>query len=69
MRRHFIAGASCPECGAVDRIQRVQDDGRVWMECVACNMVRDLDAPPPAAHPPEPASSSGPVIWKSPKSS
>lgn len=46
LKRRFIAGAVCPECGALDRIQRCEDGARLWMECVACNMQRDLDAVP-----------------------
>ena len=49
MKRQFIAGATCPECGQVDKIQRVIDDDKQWMECVACGLVRDLDQPPAAA--------------------
>ena len=52
MKRQFIAGAACPACGAVDRVQRCLDGERIWMECVACGMVRDLDDAPPAEDPP-----------------
>lgn len=48
MKRQFIAGAACPSCGAVDRIQRCSDGDSIWMECVACGMVRDLDEKPEA---------------------
>lgn len=51
MKRQFIAGASCPECGQLDKIQRVQDGDKLWMECVACGMKKDLDAEPPASAP------------------
>ena len=44
VRRRFIAGANCPECGATDRIQRCEVPDRIWMECVACGMKRELDA-------------------------
>lgn len=47
IKRQFIAGATCPSCGAIDKIQRCEEQGKTWMECVACGMVRDLDAPPP----------------------
>ncbi|MEH6783886.1 MAG: YheV family putative metal-binding protein [Alcanivorax jadensis] len=47
MKRQFIAGATCPECGQVDKIQRVIDDDKQWMECVACGATKDLDANPP----------------------
>lgn len=48
-KRQFIAGASCPECGLLDKVQRVDDGQRVWMECVRCGMQRDLDEAPAAA--------------------
>ena len=43
VQRRFIAGAACPECGAVDKIQRCIEGDRVWMECVACGMKRSPD--------------------------
>lgn len=49
IKRQFIAGATCPGCGAMDRIQRCSDGDSTWMECVACGLVRDLDQPPVAA--------------------
>lgn len=51
MKRQFIAGATCPECGQLDKIQRVQDGDKLWVECVACGMKKDLDAEPPASPP------------------
>ena len=47
LKRQFIAGASCPGCGEVDKIQRVSDGDRMWMECVRCGYRKDLDASPP----------------------
>ena len=49
MKRQFIAGATCPECGQQDKIQRVIEDDRQWMECVSCGARKDLDAKPPEA--------------------
>ena len=49
MTRQFIAGATCPECGQQDKIQRVIEDDRQWMECVSCGASKDLDAKPPEA--------------------
>lgn len=46
MKRQFIAGATCPECGQMDKIQRVIDGDKQWMECVACGAHKDLDGPP-----------------------
>jgi uncharacterized protein len=51
IRRRFIAGASCPQCGAVDKIVRVEQGAHIHMECVACGMVRDLDQAPPREQP------------------
>lgn len=66
IRRRFIAGATCPECGALDKIVRVEDGGMLWMECVACGMRKDLDAEPAVAE--QPAEGGGsPVVWKSGK--
>jgi len=47
MKRQFIAGATCPECGQMDKIQRVIDGDTQWMECVSCGATKDLDAKPP----------------------
>jgi uncharacterized metal-binding protein (TIGR02443 family) len=47
MKRQFIAGASCPECGQMDKIQRVIEGDQQWMECVACGARKDLDEKPP----------------------
>lgn len=45
-KRHFIAGARCPACDQLDKIQRVQDNDTLWMECVACGMKKSLDDEP-----------------------
>ena len=44
-KRQFIAGACCPDCGRQDKVQRVDNGAQVWMECVRCGMVRELDEP------------------------
>ncbi len=49
MKRQFIAGATCPECGQMDKIQRVIGGDTQWMECVSCGATKDLDAKPPEA--------------------
>jgi uncharacterized metal-binding protein (TIGR02443 family) len=46
VRRQFIAGVQCPECGALDRVQRCTGGEELWMECVACGMVRYPDEAP-----------------------
>ena len=43
MKRQFIAGATCPECGQMDKIQRVLDGDKQWMECVACGATKDMN--------------------------
>lgn len=60
MTRRFIAGARCPECQALDRIQRVDEDGQLSMLCVACGMRRDLDDPADAS----PPKAGQPVRWR-----
>lgn len=49
MKRQFIAGATCPECGQMDKIQRIIDGDSQWMECVACGAKKNLDDKPPEA--------------------
>ena len=51
IKRRFIAGASCPQCGAVDKIVRVEQGERIHMECIACGMIRNLDEAPPRDQP------------------
>ncbi|PKM23192.1 MAG: hypothetical protein CVV10_00430 [Gammaproteobacteria bacterium HGW-Gammaproteobacteria-14] len=50
-RRRFIAGATCPQCGAIDKIVRVEDGEHIHMECIACGMIRNLDEAPPRDQP------------------
>ena len=35
-RPRFIAGAICPACGAMDRLQLLEADGDQRRRCVAC---------------------------------
>ena len=49
MKKQFIAGAKCPECGKMDKLQRVDDGESVTIVCVSCGMEKPLDAPPPSA--------------------
>lgn len=46
IKRQFIAGAACPRCGEVDRVQRCTEGDRIWMECVACGMKKFPEDPP-----------------------
>lgn len=34
--RRFIAGATCPSCGAFDRLFVVKDEEHTHCECAAC---------------------------------
>ena len=45
-KRQFIAGATCPECGMLDKLQRVDDGTTVWVACIHCGMQRNLNSPP-----------------------
>ena len=42
-RPRFIAGAVCPSCGAMDRLQFL-DEARSRRRCVACGHEDDLDS-------------------------
>ncbi|MCK0536950.1 YheV family putative metal-binding protein [Alcanivorax quisquiliarum] len=64
MKRRFIAGAVCPECGALDKIVRVEHGGTLWMECVACDMRKDLDAAPETPATQAAPGESKAVVWK-----
>ena len=48
MRKMFIAGAKCPECGQEDKILVYQKDGEDIAECNACGYtsVRPKDVEP-----------------------
>jgi len=36
LKKQFIAGAKCTHCGAQDKVRLCREDGREWIECVAC---------------------------------
>ncbi len=45
-KKRFIAGASCPECQAMDSIMLFAENGVEVMECVECgHQQRQADAP------------------------
>jgi len=51
IKKRFIAGATCPDCGAQDSIRVWQQDG-VWQrECVHCGHYSRLDEQPPSPAP------------------
>ncbi len=43
-KKRFIAGAVCPACSEMDRIQMWDVDGVPHRECVACGFSDTLDA-------------------------
>ena len=36
MKRQFIAGAKCPNCGALDRVVKIITVDDEWVECITC---------------------------------
>lgn len=43
-RPRFIAGAVCPKCGAMDRLQIIADDDERTRRCVSCGHQDQLSA-------------------------
>ena len=37
IKRHFIAGAKCPKCEALDRIVMLTSGDNEWIECIECH--------------------------------
>lgn len=50
IKRVFIAGAVCEQCGQIDKLQRCKSDTSddYWMECFACGFRKDMPAEPKA---------------------
>lgn len=47
--RRFIAGATCPACGEIDKLVLYYLDGVKFHECVRCGYKKsEMDAPPPS---------------------
>ena len=47
MKRRFIAGAVCPKCEQMDKIQMFDDENlQRWRECVSCGFKELLDEQP-----------------------
>ncbi len=40
VKRQFIAGARCPQCGQLDKIVMFERDGVKQVECVKCGYAR-----------------------------
>lgn len=56
VRKHFIAGARCPQCQAVDKVRFCREGEREWIECVACGLVSENPGAPEHPQPETPAS-------------
>ncbi|HLR16927.1 MAG TPA: YheV family putative metal-binding protein [Alcanivoracaceae bacterium] len=63
VKRQFIAGARCPECGVMDKVRRCQTEDETWMECLGCGMKRMMDDEP-AEVSAEPEAVEQAVIWR-----
>lgn len=61
VRKHFIAGARCPRCNAEDKVRFCRDEGREWIECVACGYVGEDPGQPEHPQPEAPAAEVGVV--------
>ncbi|MBI2382218.1 MAG: YheV family putative metal-binding protein [Gammaproteobacteria bacterium] len=46
-KRRFIAGATCPACGQVDKLVLYYQDGVKVHECVRCGYKKSELEPPP----------------------
>ena len=44
LKKQFIAGAVCPACNELDRIQMWDEDGVPHRQCVACGFADTLNA-------------------------
>ena len=42
-KRHFIAGAVCPACSELDRVQMWDEDSAPHRECVSCGYADTLN--------------------------
>jgi len=52
--KRFIAGATCPDCGAQDCIRVWQEDGIWQRECVRCGHFARMDDSAPPSPAPQP---------------
>ena len=49
--KRFLAGAICPRCEAIDRIQVYAEDDKDYRECVACGFKDEMHFPGTAREP------------------
>ncbi|MDQ2078393.1 YheV family putative zinc ribbon protein [Marinimicrobium sp. ABcell2] len=47
----FVAGAVCPRCAAMDRIQVYHRDGKDYRECIECGFKQELHIQPQLREP------------------
>jgi len=69
IKKLFIAGAKCTRCGAEDKTRLCRDEGREWIECVACGFSEERPKAVVPHDPPEheEAAATGAVKWFGPK--
>ncbi len=64
-RRRFIAGATCPACGALDVVQWWREGGTEWMQCIRCDHLREQpDAPTKEPAPARPLTIQDPAKFR-----
>ena len=49
IKKQFIAGARCPKCGAMDKVQRWLTGENVFLYCVSCEHKEELAEKPEQA--------------------
>ena len=64
IKKQFIAGAACTQCGAVDKVRLCREEGREWIECVACGFSEERPREVVPHDPPEHEdAAAGAVKW------
>jgi uncharacterized metal-binding protein (TIGR02443 family) len=68
MKKQFIAGAKCTQCGEQDKVRLCRDGEREWIECVACGHSEErpktvVTKDPDEVHAELAPESSGAVKW------
>ncbi|XID74601.1 YheV family putative zinc ribbon protein [Alkanindiges sp. WGS2144] len=57
IKKRFIAGAKCTQCGAMDRVMQLTTTDDEWIECVDCGYT---ERRPTAINPPASAVTNSP---------
>ncbi len=64
IKKRFIAGAKCTQCGEADKTCLFNDGAREWIECVACGFSEERPTQVETKDPhQEEAMESGAVKW------